>query len=173
MFSVFLDKEMLAVDLAGNVKNFGKELKHPGFFKRRLFFALVQQHLDPGVDEEGGKDVQYPVEVRDQRFPDQDQQSAHDDCAEDPPEQNPVLVHPRHPEAGKDQRHDENVVERKALFHQKAGEKVHSLVNPFLIDDKHPEHTGRQNVDNAQIESMPEVWHFVLAVEQKEVKKQQ
>ena len=49
---------------------------------------------------------------------------AHDERAEDAPDQNPVLVLRRHPEVGEDEHENEDVIDAERVLDQVAGKEI-------------------------------------------------
>src|SRR5690606_11388903 len=66
----------------------------------------------------------------------QDHHATQDDRAEDAPEEHAVLVEAGHPEGREDHRDHEEVVDRKTLLDQVAGEEVDALVPTEKEEDE-------------------------------------
>ena len=86
------------------------------------------------------EDVDDPVERLEQRRAGDDEDRAHDERAEDPPEQHAVLVGLRHREVREDHEEDEDVVDRQRLLDQVAGRGTPGLAS------------GRTSVQTAEVE---------------------
>ena len=104
------------------------------------------------------------MEVFNQRFADADKQSPHDNRAENTPEQDAVLVNARNADAGKDNRHHEDIVHWQALLDQKAGKIFHSLISAFFIPDKNAEQKPRADIGDADPKRMRKTGNFIFAV---------
>ena len=78
----------------------------------------VADHLDAGSDEEDAEHDQDPPETADQRRAEPDEQRPEGKCAEDAPEQHPMLIFERDGERGEKHRPHEHVVHRKRLLDQ-------------------------------------------------------
>ena len=85
--------------------------------------VLLQRHAHAGDDEQRAEDVDDPLEPREQRRAEPDEQAAHDERAEDAPEQHAVLVLRRHGEVLEDQHDDEDVVDAERFLDQVAREE--------------------------------------------------
>ncbi len=79
------------------------------------------------------------MEARDERDPEADHGCPHDERAQDAPDQNPVLVLGRHPEVGKDEPENENIIDAERVLDQVAGEEVERLLGPLPPPDEEVE----------------------------------
>ena len=75
----------------------------------------------PAKTRKRAENIEDPVENVDERDADGDHRAAHDERAEDAPKQQAMLKFRRHAEIGKDDRHDQDVVERERKFDDIAG----------------------------------------------------
>jgi uncharacterized protein YdhG (YjbR/CyaY superfamily) len=103
-----IGQKVMAVELVRNPKMPACEADDrvvPG-----IGLLLVQEHSNGGEDQEGAEDVQHPVESLDEDGPQPDHQAAHDQRAEDSPEENAMLVLRRNVEKREDHGDDEEVV---------------------------------------------------------------
>src|SRR5829696_7747639 len=94
-----------------------------GEFDERILFgvnALVidEHHFEAGVDEKRAKDIEDPVILLHQRGPGPNHHAAHDERAEDTPEEDAMLVFGRVAEISEDQGDDEDVVHRQGKFEE-------------------------------------------------------
>ena len=80
-----------------------------------------------------------------------------------------MLIHPGNLQRCENERYDKDVVEREALFNQKAGKEQQAFVHAFFINDKDAEYTGGENVNNAENQGVRKVGNFILAVEKKQI----
>ena len=87
------------------------------------FLAGGPEHLRAGDQQEDAEDVEDPVELRDQRGADEDQDAAQHDRAQHAQDQHPLLRLRRHREIGEQHQEDEDVVDRQGLFDQVAGKE--------------------------------------------------
>ena len=101
-----------------------------------------------------------------------DEDRAHDEGAEDAPEQHPVLVRRRHREVGEDHQEDEDVVDRQGLLDQVAGQELQALgrAEPGQISALKRE--GERHPDHAPGERLAEADLVGLAVEDAQVERQ-
>ena len=81
-----------AVVVVGDRQQPAQQAHAPGSSRARSPASCVISHLDAGEDQEGAEEVDDPVEPLEQRGARQDHGRAHDQRAEDAPEEHPVLV---------------------------------------------------------------------------------
>jgi len=123
------DQEALAVDLVGHREVPLQEAEQAVFGRVDGFVAAaVQQHAQPREDQERPEYVEDPGDPGDQRRAQADHDAAHDDGAQDAPEEHPVLVLAGNAQRREDHRHDEDVVQRQGFLHQITGEEVEACL---------------------------------------------
>ena len=93
------------------------------------------------------EDVDDPLEACEQRRAQPDEQAAHHQRAEDPPEQHPVLVLRRHGEVLEDQHDDEDVVDAERFLDQVAGEERQRGVMALEYEEPSGEQQGETDPD--------------------------
>jgi hypothetical protein len=89
---------------------------------------LVTEELDAGEDEESAEDVDAPVERPQQHARARDEPRAHEQRADDAPEQHAMLICRRHCESREDQQEHEDVVDAQRLLDEVAGGPLHTGV---------------------------------------------
>ena len=89
---------------------------------RRIVVAFDERHLERGQHKEAAKDDQNPLVLEDETRADTDHAAAHDQRADDAPEEHAMLILRRHREEREDQRDDEDVVHRERLLDDVANE---------------------------------------------------
>ena len=76
------------------------------------------------------------MEFWNEGFANANEDTAHDNGAQNTPEQNAVLIFALNFETAEDNRHDENVIQRQAFFYQKSGVIKHSGFKATLINNE-------------------------------------
>ena len=105
--------EVLLMELVGDREVATQPLGDHALHLRFLLGRTREEHLEPREDEEGAEDEEDPVIALDELRPDPDHQAAHRERAEDPPEEDAVLIDEGDLEMLEDQRDDEDVVHRE------------------------------------------------------------
>src|SRR5437763_5835811 len=96
---------------------------HPALAK--IIRLLFHEKHSPGTDEkERSKKVENEIEALHQRNTEPDHDAAHDQRADDAPDESPMLRHRRHLEVLEDEHEDENVIDAERIFDDVAGEKL-------------------------------------------------
>ena len=80
--------------------------------------------------------------------PSADHDGAHDQRAEDAPEQHLVLIHGRHREVGEQQREDEDVVHAERFLDDVAGEELQRLRPAGIVPDAEVEEQRQRDPDD-------------------------
>ena len=83
-----------------------------------------EEKFDGGEEEEAAEDIGDPGESVNQDRTGQNHHPSHHQCAQDPPEENTVLIFLGNAKVREDQGDDENVVEAEGLFDQPPGEEL-------------------------------------------------
>jgi hypothetical protein len=78
--------------------------------------VLHQEHLQCSENQKRAEDEQDPLISMNELRPEPDHHTAHQQRAENPPEEHAVLVHRRHRKKPEDHRDDKNVVDRERLL---------------------------------------------------------
>ena len=108
---------------------------------------VVHHHPDAGEHQKGAEQVDDPVEVLNQVRAGRDHRAAHQQGAEDAPEEDAVLVAGGHPEGAEDQDEDEDVVDGQRLLDQVAGEVFQPGVPAHESVDARAEQQRQSNPD--------------------------
>src|SRR5690606_29940234 len=110
-------REMLTAVLTDGPHEPPEQLEQWVSFRVHLVAALDEE-LDPGEHQKRTEDVNHPVEALEERRAEHDENRAHDERTQDPPEQDPVLVLTRNRECREDDDEDEDIVDRQRLLDQ-------------------------------------------------------
>lgn len=86
--------------------------------------VLAAQDPEPREAQHDAEQVLEPVESAQQRCPSQDEGEAQDDCAQDAPEGNAVLVLRRHAQGSEDRQEDEEIVDAQRVLDDLAGHEL-------------------------------------------------
>ena len=103
---------MLAAESAGHLEEVSSQANHQVFLRIRRPIAQ-EDDFRTGKDQKHPEDMEDPIKTRDRRRAQADHHAAHDERAEDAPEQYPVLVGERHAEIGEDHRDHKDIVHGK------------------------------------------------------------
>ena len=104
---------------------------------------------DPRHDQQHAQQVDEPVGRLERRDPHPDEDRAEHDRAQDPPEQQAVLVRRRHREGGEDQGEHEDVVDRERQLDQVAREVLAGRLAPQGRRDEDAEAERERDPDGA------------------------
>src|SRR5690606_37620056 len=148
------------------------DAKDVAMFRVRLL-ASPQKHPPARKEQKAAENVDDPVAALDELHPHEDHHAAHDDRAEDAPEEDPVLIEPGHREGLEDQRDDEEVVHRQALLDQIAGEEVDSLLGPQRQKDEAVEDQRERDPEDRPQQRFARRDHVGLAVEDPEIEREE
>src|SRR3989339_720437 len=112
----FTDDKMSAVVIAAEVKQPMCEAVHLVIVEIDVFLLLLKEQFEAGIDEHGPEDVEDPVEHGDHHRSQSYEDCTHDDGAEDPVEEHPVLILLLYGEEIENEQYDEQVVDREHLL---------------------------------------------------------
>ena len=146
----------------------GHEATHKAHHRVRVGLdgvLALEGHADPREDEEGPEEVDDPVELVDEIGAGRDHRAAHDERAEDPPEQDAVLVAGRDAEVAEDEDEDEDVVDAQRLLDQVARQVLEPRLRPHEDVDAHAEEQRERHPHDAPARGLPEGDLVRLAVE--------
>ena len=118
--AVLADEEgvaVLAVVALGDAEEPARRSQHD-ILLRVDVAAAVHRQLVGRVDEERAEKRDDPLEALHQLDAGEDEQQPHHDRAEDPPEENPILVHQGNREEAEDDHEDEDIVHRERFLDQ-------------------------------------------------------
>ena len=130
-----LDEETLLMKLLCDRQARAQELQDRVLANVLFLVICREQHLDAREHQEGGEEVENPVEVFDDRSTCGNHDTAQDDHAENTPEQHAVLILARDREVGKNHGDDEDIVHRQAFFHHEARDIFHRRLLTGLEPD--------------------------------------
>ena len=122
-------EEALPLEVLGDGHDLAEEADERVALRLDLRLA-AQRQLEGGEDQERAEDVHQPVEAVQQRRARADEDAAHDQRAEHPPEEDAALVERRDPEHGEDQHEDEEVIDAEGLLDQIGGEELQRGFRP-------------------------------------------
>ena len=91
----------------------------------RIAVLADDEHLHGRDQQKDPEEIENPVVAGDELRADRDHDAAHDERAQDAPEQHPVLVDARDRHEREDHRDDEDVVHAQRLLHDVAGQILH------------------------------------------------
>ena len=133
---------------------------------------VAERELDAGVDEERPEQRHHPLEPLDELRPQEHERQPHDDGAEDPPEENPVLVLERHLEIAEHHREHEHVVHRQRPFDEVAGEELDRGILPQPPPHQAVEGEGQGGPEAGPETALAERRLVGFAVEYRQVERQ-
>src|SRR5262249_21356276 len=119
-FARFAHEELAVAKLRSDRHQPAEQANHRVLFGLDLL-VFVESKLDAGKDQEAAEDVGHPMELVEQGFPSRDENGTHDQCAEDPPEEDTVLVPARNLKVVKNQKENEQVIDAQRQFEQITG----------------------------------------------------
>ena len=122
--AVLAHEEVRALVVGGRRDEPAEQLAATGFRSGCELLVAADQELEAGDDQEDPEDVGHPVERREQRGADRDEDAARDQRAQDPPEQHPVLQVRGHREEREGRQEDEQVVDGERLLDQPGLEEL-------------------------------------------------
>src|SRR5262245_25798697 len=94
-----------------------------------------EKHAHCGDQQEKTEDVQNEMKPPHQSDAEQDHGAAHDQGANNSPDQYPVLCSGRNPEVREDEHEHENVVHAQGVLDEIAGKKIEPVMWPFYTPD--------------------------------------
>jgi hypothetical protein len=133
----------------------------------------MRRHADAADDQEAAEDVDDPVELLEQIGSGADHDAAHDERADDPPEQYAVLVLRRHAEIREHHHEHEDVVDRQRLLDQPACQELQGDVRTAHIVETGIERERECDPECAEPRRFPRPDLVRLAVKHEEVQCQQ
>ena len=105
-------EKSLAVEVRRHSETFSREPQREVFFRLHGFLA-GKKHLKTGKNEKCAEDVKHPVELVDQFRAGGNHRAAHDERAENAPKKQAMLKFHRDAKPCKNERNNEDVVERQ------------------------------------------------------------
>src|SRR3989304_2926048 len=130
---------------------------------------VLKCHLDSGEYQECAKDVKDPVELPDERHPDEYQQSSHQQGTDDSPEEDLVLVLCRHFEIRENHQEDEEIVDAQRFFDDEAREELESDLGTLEEVDTGIEEEGKEDPECAPKKRFLDLDFMRLLVEHPQV----
>ena len=119
---VFTGEEALALDFIGHPQ-MAADPAHQRLIADAGVVLFRQRHLHAGKQQEGAKDVQQPVELRNQPAAGEDHNGTQNDRAQYAIHQHPALQSRRYGEIAEQHQPDEDVIDRQRFFNQITGEE--------------------------------------------------
>src|SRR2546429_6431501 len=117
---VDLDGEIFSVKFIGHMNGAPDEAHdHAGL--KVLLAVLSRKHAHGGDEQEAAEKIENKMKMLDQRDTEPDHHSAHDQRANNSPNENAMLRDRRHAKVGKDQNEDEDVIDAERVLDQVAG----------------------------------------------------
>ncbi len=117
------NEELVAFEVLGHGNPTPEQTQHRILLGMDLSFILEEQ-LDAAVHQEGSEDINDPVESLDQAYAGHDENGAHDERAQNSPEQDLVLVGRRHLKETEDQQEDEKVIDTERKLDDVSGDEL-------------------------------------------------
>jgi hypothetical protein len=140
--------EIVAFDFACDAEMFAGKFQHRVVFQITMLVARCE-HLDPSHDQECAKQIQNPLVLRDQSRAQTDHDGAHDDCAQNAPKQDAMLIGARHVKIGKNRRDNKDIVHGERLLNHIARVKLKTRLRAARVPD--PCAKGQGDADIATI----------------------
>src|SRR5438128_2253862 len=134
---------------------------------------VLEKELHAGRNQEGAKDVHHPTEPPEQRRPCEDERGAHHEDAEDPKEQDAVLVFARYPERRENDEEDEDIVDRERLLDEVAGEEFEAAVGAVLPGEEGVEAEGESDPQDRPRERLAKPDHVGGTVKGAEIEREE
>ena len=133
---------------------------------------VAERELDAGVDQERPEQRHHPLEPLDELRPQEDERQTHDHRAEDPPEEDAVLILERHLEVAEHDREHEHVVHRQRPFDEVAGEELDRGILPQPPPHQPVEGERQSGPEAGPETALAERRLMGLAVEHRQVERQ-
>src|SRR5450755_583125 len=136
------------------------------------FGFLLKKQLDAAVHEECAEDVDDPVESLDEAYAGRDENCAHDERAQDSPEQHFVLMDRRHLEETKNQQEDEKVVNAERELDDVSGNELQRGGAAVPEENHDRENAGQRDPGHAPGQGFAKLYGMSAAVENAQVQHQ-
>jgi hypothetical protein len=104
-----------------------------GIFFRMHFSITFECQLDAGVDKKSSENIDDPVKLMNKRNTGQNKNKPHNLCADNPPEENTMLIFSRNLKVGKDEEKYEEIVNTQRFLDKISREKIDSF---FLSSER-------------------------------------
>ena len=141
-------EETFALEVLGYGHDLAKDADEQVALRLDLGLA-AQAELERGEDQERAEDVHQPIEAMQQRRARENEDAAHDQRAEDAPEQDAALVGRGNPERGEDHHKDEEVIDAEGFLDQIGGQEFERGFRPAPEVDGEVEEKRRADPDGA------------------------
>ena len=160
--TIHAHSEVLIVKFICDRKNSATKPHHTRFPK--IFAKMFpEKHARCGDQQEKTEDVQNEMKPSHQSDAEQDHGAAHDEGANNPPDQYPMLRAGWNPEMREDEHEHKNVVHAQGETHQVACKKIEPVMRPFHTPDDgvkrqrndHPKNAAPRRCAHAQFAAAP------------------
>ena len=121
---------MFLIKIAGHGNHFPAEPHQPAVAKFFLV-AFAEKHAERGEDEKRPKEAENEVKTRDERNAQPNHYPAHDEGAENSPNQHAVLRFSGDAEIAEDQNKNKNVIDAERILDDVTGQKIETRLGPF------------------------------------------
>ena len=128
-----------------------------------------EEHLDPGENQEGRKDIEHPIGLLDQRRTRRDHRPTQYDHCDDAPQQRAVLELGRNREEGENQADHEDIVDRQRLLDEEPGVVLHPQFGAAFDPDPGSECHCNRDVEGREFQRLADPHLAVLLVEDAEI----
>src|SRR5581483_10468836 len=142
------------------------------FLRMHLQFRPLQ-HLHAREDKESTENVDDPVKGFQQHGPQQDERGAHDESAENAPEQRTMLRLRRNREVPEDEQEYEDVVDAERVLDQIAGQEFEAPLAPEGAHDPDVECSRERDPDDRPRQRLLSADGVRVAVEQPQIEREQ
>ena len=119
----------------GNDRDEAPEESQDGIALRVDLGVAAEEDAKSGQNEKGAEDVDDPMEPLEDDRSGRDEGGSHDECAENSPEEDPVLVRLRYREGREEENEDKDVVDRERFLDEVAGQEFEPLRAAELEED--------------------------------------
>ena len=160
-----------AVELRGHAQPFPAEPDDGAFAGR--FLLVLAEHLHAREDEEDAEAVEHPFEAGHDLHAERDHGPAHDQRADDAPEQHAVLMLRADLEEGKDHQEQEKVIDAQRVLDDVAGHEIDRAGLPFQVVNVAAEGHGQGHPDDAPEPCLPHGDGAGRAVKHEKIERQQ
>src|SRR5205814_5445547 len=113
--------------------------QHQPAVAKFFLVTFAEKHARGGKDEKRAEKVEDKVKARNERNAQPDHDSAHDEGAENSPDQDAMLRFSGNAEVGEDKDKNKNVIDAERILDDVAGQKIEPCVGPFQAHDQNVE----------------------------------
>lgn len=135
-------------------------------------FVFFKPEFDTGKNQEYSKNINDPMELFEQGYAEKNEDQPENECAENSPEQNPVLVDGIDAEVGENKQEDKNVVDTEGFLDQVACKIVQGGLRTDEVVNSNPENDGLCYPDTGPDEALFDADFVGLSIEDFQVNNQ-